>query len=420
MKQLRSFEISGISSMIRDLSLLSGNVWDMERGIQAGKIDAGLFRDLRVAAGEGNVGDLVLFKVETSGSYNGMETLWGKLVPLEVGRHYMGVLCERGSTKFMTAEFPEHPFPISEGLELQLVAQGGGVGYVTGFSPQLKNEGGSGTACDVLIEGLVWSEGGEVLNISQTGLPAPGKFEPGEIPPNILLLGTATDVGKTTVAKEIIKHLSKRYACGAVKASGTGWYEDSLIHMDAGAFPVLSYTFAGLPTTYYVKEERYVAAMESVYWALAHPETIGKEFIDPKKRDGELKRPDVIFTEHGGDLIWANIPTFLKNGGLMESVFAIVICCESAVSLLGALGELKRHGVDERIRVYASVPLTNPEGFFRRVQELLGSGVLAGVLDVNKPAETEDTRKRYSMHYNEILSPEGLAGVLEKDLSNLR
>jgi len=409
--------------MIRDLTLLSDKPEELEGEIQRSPdwISPELFKDFDVARGNrifGSIGDVVVFTLKTRGSYSEMETLWGAKVPLDINKHYIGVLCERGSTKLMTAEFPRLPFPITDGLELQFVAQAGGIGYVTGFSPQLKKEAGIGVACDVELEGIVWSEKGAV-NISETAIAPPKIFKAEEIPPNILILGTATDVGKTTIAKELIGGLSKKFACGAVKASGTGWYEDSLLHLNAGALPVLNYTFAGLPTTYYVDEKKYVKSMKAIYWLMAHPEKMKREYLPPEERDRNLRRLDVIVTEHGGDLVWANIPSFLKNKELMRSVFCIVVCCESAVGLLGALNELKRVGVrNSRIMIYASVPLTNPEAFFKRVQTLIGAGI-TGVVDVNKPQNTGDARKAYSIHYKAILSPDELVEILGKDLNRL-
>lgn len=410
--------------MVRDISLLSDEPLALENNIlkKPNFLDSNLFKDLKVKNGfniKGHIGDLVVFAPISTGSYKNMETLWGNLVELEKDKNYIGVLCERGSTKLMSAEFPLKPIPIKKNLILQLIAQAGGIGYVTGFSPQLKKENGMGVACDVKIKGLIYS-GSNALNIYEKKLPLPQKFKGDKIPPNILILGTATDVGKTTLVESLVSELSKKYTCAGVKASGTGWYFDSLLHLNAGCSLVLNYMHAGLPTTYYVPSKKYMNAMYSIFYALSNPKIIPKLFIPPNNRNKPINKPNMIITEHGGDLIWANIPNFLNGKKLMQSVFAIIICCESAVSLIGALSELKKNGItNDKVKIYANMPLTNPESFFKRMEKIMSRNEIQGICDINKP-KVGINRKNYSIHYNKIYSLKKLVTCLRKDLTNFR
>jgi hypothetical protein len=346
----------------------------------------------------------VAFDLLESGAYRDMETLWGGRVRLTPGRSYLGVVCERGSTKFITASFDGVPPSYGE-LVLQLVAQGGGVGYCTGFSPDLAQECGCGRASNVAIIGQLYdNKKAMYLNtVDLSGLSCDLVPLSETIPPTVLVLGTATNVGKTTVVKELLKAFSSHYICAAIKASGTGWYEDSLFHMDGGASLALNFTFTGLPTTYYVDPHVYKNSLYQLYRYVSHPMSVPPVFLPPARR-GAVSKADVLFVEHGGDMIWASIPVFLTDDVLMHSVKMIVICSEGALGFMGALGELRRLGIvgSSDRKVYASMPFMNPEAFIRRVQGFLDQGEIRSILDIGKPEGlvNDEARFRYSQsHY---------------------
>jgi hypothetical protein len=416
-------QVFGISSMVRDLTLFTDRPRELEREILAtsGALSPSYFAGVDVVPEterEARAGDVALFRVATPGAYPDMETLWGGRVPLEVGREYVGVVCERGSTKLITAELPGGT-RLRPGADLQFIAQAGGIGWATGFSPALEREHGVGVPSDVEVVGALYDRrtGSPLSTLDTTAGVGPTALEAGPLPPTVLVLGTGTDVGKTTAACALIRELCRTRTCLAVKASGTGWYEDSLLHARSGAFPVLNFTFAGLPTTYYVPEREYVAAMHRLFALAAQPERIPDWMVPPERRGQARRRADVIVVEHGGDLIWADIPAYLRDPLLMDGVRAVLVASESALALIGALDELDRLGVrnSERRKLYALVPLVNPEGFYRRVEGLLASRRLAGVVDVAKPALAGGKARRcgYSRHYDDILSCADLAYAVE-------
>jgi dethiobiotin synthetase len=256
-----------------------------------------------------------------------------------------------------------------------------------------------------------------VLNtLDQARLCEPVALAP--LPPCVLVLGVATDVGKTTAAAGLIHDLAQRYSCAAVKASGTGWYEDSLLHQQAGAIPALNFTFAGLPTTYYIPQQQFLNCMYRIMNYTAAPERIPEKYIHPDLRHRVLQKPNVIVVEHGGDFVWASIPYYLQDSALMASVRAIILCSESAMSLTGALDELESLGIinSDQLKVFASVPLINIEGFYKRIERHIQSGRIAGVFDINKPVITDEKDKRcdYSAHYDQILSRADLTRQVER------
>jgi hypothetical protein len=410
---LAGHAIRGIGSMIRDLTPLTDQPPELEAEILA---DAEALRttlrpSLRLlidSAQPARVGDLVLFKLLNMGSYPYMETLWGGHTPFEVGGEYIGVLCECGTTRHIAAEFIT-PISYGERLELQLVSESGGIGYATGFSPKYQKQHGSGRPADVEILGALYDEREQrVLNtLDQARLDDPDiRLQP--LPPTVLMLGVGTDVGKTTAACALINELSADYRCAAIKASGTGGYEDAHFMQRNGAFPSLSFTVAGLPTTYYIPPRQFLNCMYQVFNACADPASLPDRMLHPEVRDRPRQRPEIIVVEHGGDLIWADIPIFLRDPALMAAVRVIVLCSDSAMSLIGAVEELRSLGVENgaRVKLFASAPLLNVEGFYRRVERLVHEGLIAGVFDVNKPALVGEKEQRcgYSAHYEAVLS----------------
>jgi len=194
----------------------------------------------------------------------------------------------------------------------------------------------------------------------------------------------------------------------AIKATGTGWYEDSLLHAGSGAFPVLNFTFVGLPTTYNTSEETFLHAMYQLVSYAAAPNKIPQMFIQPGMRLYPIPSPELVMIEHGGDFISAGIPYYLQDSTLMSPVKVLVVCSESALGLVGALEELRRMGIrnETNRKIFATIPLVNPEAFYNRVETLLRLGLIEGILDVNKPTLTGEKERRcsYSAHYDDILS----------------
>jgi len=341
-----------------------------------------------------------------------METLWGNQIPLSTEENYIGVLCDRISSKLICGEVPKSICRPS-GLDLQLIAQAGGIGEATGFSPTLMRTGSTGIATDIELIGVLRrAKLAAPLNITTSfDCTQPPGSEPVDPVPVILVLGSGTDVGKTTIARAIIERLSKITPCAAIKASGTGWYEDSELHRTSGAQPALTYTFAGLPTTYGVSEAQYLRAMQRLYYWVNNPREIPRHLRHPYERDRMSLKPSVVVIEHGGDILEGHVPTFLTNPDLMRPVQSIILCSESALSLAAMCEVLRRFGVyDSKQRaIYGALPYSvNPEGFLSRVGALPETRSLKGILDVAKPSigGLKARRCGYTRHYDDILSVE--------------
>jgi hypothetical protein len=139
--------------------------------------------------------------------------------------------------------------------------------------------------------------------------------------PILLVAGTATDVGKTTVTTNIIQRLvyEQGLKVAATKLSGTGSMEDTLHHRDAGATVTLDFPDVGLPSTY-TTSDKYMICIRTLL------------------SKANEKQPDVIVSELGGDIIWANIPTLLTAPDIMQHVIGLVLV---PLDVLGAIGTMQ-------------------------------------------------------------------------------
>lgn len=423
MDTLANHRIYGISSMLRDLRCLGPHPERLEQAIVRAQypLQPALLHDAQVCSRSDlriQVGDVVLFRLRhAAASYGDMEALWGERVALVPGNTYVGVICNRQSSKLITAQWPTEGLPADHTADVQLVAQAGGIGYASGFSPALRKETGDGRAADVEILGAVMHPDHPdtpINTIRDTKLLTDDPSV--ALLPQVLCIGTATDVGKTTAVRALVAALSRHFTCAAVKASGTAWYEDTQFHLDGGAVYGANFASVGLPTTYNVPADVYLERVTRLLRAMSHPEGAAPALLPPDRRHTHQATADLLVIEHGGDLIEAGIPAYLGSPHLMSSVKAIVICSESAIALKGALAELARHrsAMPDDLQVFANMPLVNPQGFWCRLEDVLADQHLHGVVDVNKPqlSDSRSQRLGYAAAYDQIMSPVELANHL--------
>lgn len=418
---IRAYEIHGIASMMRDLEWLADDVPAMEAAIlTTQRVDHLLRADLEVRSGDqltARVGDVVLFRALELGPFSDMETVWGGRVAVVPGRIYIGVICERNSTKYFAASLDVKCCSYGK-LVLQWVAQSGGVGYCTGYSPTLSEQTGYGRPADVEVIGILYDSSRHVyLNtISIEDLESSGLQPTVGAPPTLLVLGTATDVGKTTIACSLLQELSKRFICVALKASGTEWYQDSLLHVSSGAAWAMNFGFVGLPTTYFIDDVIYKRALYRLYHYVDDPNRIPLYKRPPADRCENWRRPDLVLVEHGGDILGANVPVFLDDDYLIESVRMIIVCSESALAMIGALNELSSLKIGTRPhKLYAAMPRSNPEGFIDRMAPHIERGRLQGIVDIHKPDRepARGWRCEYANRHDRILSIHDLVVEIE-------
>lgn len=273
----------------------------------------------------GHEGDLVVLAVSESNGYRSMavQNATGRIVPIFPGSSLIGVLGMRQSTGQAMGQVPTEV--IGRGSRLHLLSEGGVVG--------LAAAGSSPVALDLL--GFLTYEGAPV-NLSQWGA---GPVEPCALPPAILVGGTATGIGKTTLACRIIHLLArdKTQRVASIMLSGSGGKADTLAHRSAGARIFHSFIEAGLCNSYGCSPERYVSLVDNLCYRIAQEE-----------------RPSVLVGEMGGDLLWGNNEVLLRRASFMHNVACLFVVSHDTLGAFGATQVLRDWKVNVPLRYVVS------------------------------------------------------------------
>ena len=144
---------------------------------------------------------------------------------------------------------------------------------MTSCSPRLRQSAGNGTAAQVEILGRVkdlrHDRALNTLDWAASRMPQPPECRPAA---RVVLVGTGPNVGKTAATCALLSAFSRTHACAAVKVSGTGGFEDSVRHLEAGAGLALTFIMLGLPSTYGIARDLFQARAAS---CLGWPKTAG-------------------------------------------------------------------------------------------------------------------------------------------------
>lgn len=270
-------------------------------------------------------GDLLLVRVAARrGTRPGwLQNAYGRRIPLLPGDVFVGIAGARDSTEGPQGEVP--PMALTRGAELHLLSEGGIVGRALWVPP-------NGGVVELELLGNV-ARGAKALRLA----PDPGRrVEPTPLPPMLLVAGTATGIGKTTLATRLIHTLTQRLGqrVSAIMMSGTGGKGDTLMHRAAGAHHFHSFIEAGLTSSYGERPEIHVAQLEKMLVRMARDEM-----------------PDVIVGEMGGDFVWGANDVFLRKSWAMQHVAGMWLVTHDVVGAWGARQLLSRWGV--------SVPLVH-------------------------------------------------------------
>ena len=320
-------------------------------------------------------GDVVVFKVTCPGAFSEIECSTGKRVPIALGGVYIGVLGDSSSLSHFTSDLSLLSRCGADGAHMISVA--GMVSVATSQSRDLNEVSGFSHPPKVTLLGSVLDAvSGAPLNTISAALES--RLSPlgdgGSAHPIVLLVGTTTNVGKTTLAGELITAFAAQRPCAAIKATGTGSLNDSTQHRRAGAYFATSFMEEGFPSTYFLESADVVALFQRMLLSVPPPPS---PFRDP--RAGAIG--PVIVAECGGDLIWAGNPALFGCGDVMQAVRAIIVCADNAVAALGAVTMLRALAVpDWHYPVYLNLPLVNPRAFMQRVDAYRHHVPVAGVV----------------------------------------
>lgn len=182
-------------------------------------------------------GDLVLARVASIGQHTRIELPDGRRSHLYVGDHIIVAYGNRYAPDQFEAEVP------SDLDECHLVA-GGGIA-----SRLINKHVGVKGPTRIKPLGLLADAGQRPFNLSDWKIKS--RSIPNQLPPVLVVAGTAMNSGKTTTAARLIKGLQRAgKRVGAAKVTGTGAGVDVWQMRDAGAVEVVDFTDAGHASTY--------------------------------------------------------------------------------------------------------------------------------------------------------------------------
>jgi hypothetical protein len=245
-------------------------------------------------------------------TYNVLEDVYGRLVPLHDGDVIVGVLGPRQALQGYAGYVPES---IAVGDRLQLLNMGGVIGKCTSQNPEV------GKPFDVEVLGgvLVFPEfedrEGVPAEIGMNAIRSDGDGS-GDIPV-VYVAGTCMNSGKTSAAVQLIRQLAKRgLAVGACKCTGVSLRRDTLQMLDYGARWAFSFNDAGIATTSRANAPGVTRTL------FTHLESIGAQVIVAELGDG-------ILGEYG-------VAEILRDPVLKQRADVLVLCANDPVGAWGA------------------------------------------------------------------------------------
>jgi hypothetical protein len=176
--------------------------------------------------------------------------------------------------------------------------------------------------------GAVYGNNGKTLNIRQFGVTKSRAKDRNA--PVYLILGTSSEVGKTTTGVAILRTLRAQGCANviALKATGTSSFLELAMYLDFGAAEAFDCIDFGLPTTYPAARKE-----------------ITNYFSDAL--DFCLSRPaDAVVIECAGDPVSASAPEFLRCLKARRSDIKIILAAADALGALGAKQALAQLGLE--------------------------------------------------------------------------
>jgi hypothetical protein len=301
-------------------------------------------RAVRVVERCGSEGDVCAFALASGAAPLSAEAVTGRAMTIAPGDVFLATPGYRESTRWVVGSVPDGG--LLPGEEYWVLADCGAVGAFIGDSPREKGHLGR-----VTFLGTTEDADGVGLNIRQFAL---GRTDaPDRSAPVFLVLGTSSEVGKTTAAVNILRALRKvgRQRVVALKATGTSSLTELHSYQDFGAAPCFDCVDFGLPTTYPSGRADIGGVFEAV---LDHC---------------LAARADAVLIECGGDVLGANVPTFLSCLGRRRPDAKVVLVASDSLAALGAKSVLGEMGLAVTL---VTGPCTDTPTIEQRTRELCG------------------------------------------------
>ncbi len=246
--------------------------------------------------------------LEDKSIYNDLELPSGRMSVLKKGDIIAVALGERMALKGFVGRLPQ---TLKTGDVIHLLNLGGVAGVCTSA-----NVHEVGQPLRIRILGGIEREG-KLLNIGDAKLFKSLDIMKNDIP-LIITTGSSMDSGKTTVAAEIIKTLSRiGMKLAGAKLTGVGAYRDIFKMRDYGVYDAISFVDCGITSTANIHEQKMVA--------------IAKGAIEHLSKS----QPDAIIVEFGDGLIGRyGVMPILKDAQIQKNVRLHIGCARDPVGAI--------------------------------------------------------------------------------------
>jgi hypothetical protein len=268
----------------------------------------------------GSEGDICAFELPRGASPITVESSAGRVTTIAPGDVFLATPGYRESRRWAVGTIPAGG--LVPGNSYWVLSDSGVVGELISSSALEMGHLGR-----VRYLGAVCGEQGETLNIRQFGVTGSGGMD--HKAPVYLILGTSSEVGKTTAGVAVLRALRMQGHANvvALKATGTPSFTEIARYLDFGAVEAFDCIDFGLPTTYPVGRK-------------------GITDILFNELDFCLSLPaDALVVECAGDPVSANAPELLRCLKTRRSDPKIVLAAADALGALGAKKALAELGL---------------------------------------------------------------------------
>lgn len=250
------------------------------------------------AEGKPRPGDLILATIDFLGQHPGLQLPNGRRKQLFPGDEIVVAYGNRYASNQFEAIVPETLGPC------HLVAGGGVASRAVSWHVRMRKG-----PTQISPIGLLGDINNERINLSDYALYPINEIG-AHTPTAIAVVGTGMDSGKTQTCAYLVRGLiAAGLRVGYAKITGTGAGGDTWLLTDAGAFPVLDFTDAGMATTYMISPEQLESALMNL---MAH---IAKEGVDAMV----LEIADGVMQQETAALLQSSVFASLVAGIVMAS-----------------------------------------------------------------------------------------------------
>jgi hypothetical protein len=268
----------------------------------------------------GSEGDICAFELPRDASPITVESPTGRAMTIAPGDVFLATPGYRESRRWAVGSIPAGG--LVPGADYWVLSESGVVGELISHSAlEMVHLGG------VRYLGAVYGDRGEPLNIRQFAVTGSGGTDRNA--PLYLILGTSSEVGKTTAGVAVLRALRMQghTSVVALKATGTSSFTEIARYLDFGAVEAFDCIDFGLPTTYPVGRRD----LSAIFFNML---------------DFCLSLPaDALVVECAGDPVSANAPELLSCLNARRSDLKIILAAADALGALGAKQALAEIGL---------------------------------------------------------------------------